>query len=197
MLTRYLASLTASLTAIFLLLIAWPAAALAQAGGADPDLLELFRPVWEAISSGNYGLAAAGAVVLIGAVLTRWGASIWGWFSTGAGRAAIVLLTAFGGALFAALQAGAPVSVGVIWASLKLAVTAAGLYSLAKALVLEPLQRWVARGAPTAIRWLTSALGWLLNRIAPPPAVEAKSNDLDSFARGIAEHLEAAKRDPS
>lgn len=196
----------ASLVFAFLVaLIAFPAAALAQASG-DPDPLALLRVVWDAISASNYQLAAAGAVVLIGAVLTRWGGQIWSWFSTGTGRAAIVLLTSFGAALFAAVQSGAAISIAVLWAALKLGATAAGVYSLAKALVLEPLQRWVTRGAPGFVGSITKAIAWLINRVAPsdPPTVgtvslevQVRPVDTNSLAQAMADEVAARQSDKS
>jgi hypothetical protein len=150
---------------IVLTVLLFPSLALA-AEPAPPDYLDLLRPIWEAISAGNWWMAGAAIIVVAGVLLSRFGQQLSSWFATGAGKAVIVLVTSFGTALYASLQAGAVGSLELLWAATRLAVEAAGIYSLIKALVLEPLLRWTT--APAPIRWFTKALAWVYDRIVPP-----------------------------
>lgn len=146
----------------------------------DREVLDLAAPIWAAITMGNYALAAAAAVILVGAMLSKYGTRISPWFGRSTGRASIVLVSAFGTSLFASLHAGAHLSVAVLWSALNLAIHAAGIYSLAKALVLDPLQAW--KSAPRAVRLITSALAWIYNRVAPQETVSSRAETVSDRA---------------
>lgn len=114
-----------------------------QAVSDEGSLLDLLAPVVNAVMSGNPGLAAALALVLASGVAARYAGRYVPWANTSAARALMVLVGAFGGAVATALTGGAAWSLSLAWTALGVAMSAAGAYSLIKALVVEPaVKRW-------------------------------------------------------
>jgi hypothetical protein len=103
--------------------------ALAQSNG---ELLELARPILDAVMSGQWVLAAALALVLAVALLRRFGGSRWPVLSNPKVAPLLTILGAFGGMLATAILAGASVSTAMAWTALKAAFFASGGYHLAK-----------------------------------------------------------------
>jgi len=100
---------------------------------ADPeDLSAIAKAIYEGATSGQYAFAAAMGVVLLVALLRRYGGSRWPILSHKLVAPALVLVAAFGGAVASALGAGAPVNAGTLWAALKIAALSAGGYALLK-----------------------------------------------------------------
>jgi len=122
------------------------ATSLADPAGDGSGLYELARPVIDAILHGQPWLAASLALVFVVALIGKYGDKLPGrlgramaWLdSSDPGRAILVLVGSFGGALAATLAGGAPMTLAIAWTALKVAIGGAGIYSLAKKL-LTPL----------------------------------------------------------
>lgn len=116
-------------------------ATVAQAAQENPEsIVDIAKPVFDAVRDGNYPAAAALALVLLVAIVSRY--APWAFFKSGHGKALLVLVGAFGGALGTGWLAGAPVAAATFWAALKVAVSAAGGYSLFKSLLVPLLARF-------------------------------------------------------
>ena len=150
MLRRFLSALPFAVAFAVTLLLGMTATASA-AGAVDPagdgtGLLELAKPVFQAVMSGQYVLGAALALVLVVALVRKYASGRFPFLATDAGGALLTLVGSFGGAVATALAAGATPSLAVAWVALGVAASAAGGYALIKKLV-GPL--------------VTKAPGWL------------------------------------
>lgn len=172
------------LVLIFLAVFAGTSHAAALASGDESSLLDLGKPVLDALISGKPGLAAALALVLAAGAAGRYAGKQWAWFNGSAGRALIVLVGSFGGAAAVAITGGAGWSLALGWKALGVAASAAGGYSLIKALIVEPLLRPLVAKAPG---WLQPILGYALSLFAPP----------DPIAKAAAEGDKAVAAKPS
>lgn len=150
-------TLTAALA--FLLAFAGTAAAQSVAAGDEGSLLDLARPVLDALLDGKPGLAAMLALVVVAAGAQKWLAPRVPFFATSLGAALIVLVGSFGGAAAALLSGGATWSLALVWTALKVAAGAAGIRGLAK-----PLVQWAAGHAPAWIRPLFTLVLWALEK---------------------------------
>lgn len=160
----------AALAAVFALLVCFAGSAFAtgQATPEDGSLLDLARPVYDAVMHGQWWLAAAGALVLVAAAARKYLAPRYPWASGPAGSALIVLVGSLGGAAVTALVAmgpGAVMSWALAWTALKVAIAAAGGYGLAKALVVDPLLKPWASKAPGWLQAPLKALIWAFDHI--------------------------------
>ncbi len=157
------------------LLLAFTATAFASqgVGGDDTSLLELGKPVLDAILAGKPGLAAALALVFVAAALRRYGGKRIAFLNTDAGGALLVLLGAFGGAAASKLYAGGAWSLGLAWMAFQMAAATAGGYSLIKRLLVDPLLRpYVSKRMPQWLRVpVEIGLAWLFSK--PDPVAEA------------------------
>lgn len=159
---RYAVSLV---SAALLGVLAFTGTALA-AGAVSPDdgsLLDLARPVLDAIMSGHYAAGAALALVLAVALARRYGVRYLPWLASDEAGAALVLAGSFGGAMATALLAGAPLSLALAWMSLQVAAGGAGVYVLAKKLLTRPL-RWLQGKLPAWARPAIDVVLWIFNR---------------------------------
>ncbi len=111
----------------------------ATAVAPDGDLLGLLKPIYDAVMSGNKWAAAALALVAVVALLRKYVAPRWAFLMGDAGGSLLALLASFGGASATALLAGAGMSWALLWMSVKVALTAAGGYTLIKRLIVGPL----------------------------------------------------------
>lgn len=131
----------------------------------DGSLLDLARPVLDAVTHGNYWLAAALAVVVIVAAVRKHLPDAWGGklLRSDVGGVASAFAVAFAGALATTIAAGSAMSGGIALAALKVALGAAGgfaaLHKLASALVATG---WYQAKAPA---WLKSVVALLLSLI--------------------------------
>jgi hypothetical protein len=155
-----------SLFLVMFLLLMWTSIAWA-AGEQSTDPLTLAREIWSAIASGNYGLGLSLFGVLASVLLGKWGKTLHPWFGTGTGKAWITIVFGYSMALVIAAKAGAQINGSFFWAAVVVVASSAGFYSLTKAIVLEPLQRWVVRGAPSWVAVLTDGLAWFYDRMSP------------------------------
>lgn len=108
--------------------------ALAQSNG---ELGELARPVLDAVMDGRYMYGFALALVLCVALIRRFGGARWPILASTEVAPLLILAAAFGGALATATSAGEVVTGSVLYAALRVAVTAAGSYAILKPLILK------------------------------------------------------------
>lgn len=149
--------------------VAQAAAELATVAAANQDpLVELVRLLWVAITGGEFISIVVALLVIISSLLARFGVHLSKWFGTGAGRAVITLLVAFSGGLSSALAVGTPITWGVLRTVIVFALTAAGGYSLIKALIVEPLTPWMRDRAPEWLRLIWRGLTWVYDRLVKP-----------------------------
>lgn len=171
--TRYAPKLLAAFAVVFTFLAAFAGTAAAQAaaaGESQPGLYELVEPVVTAIFTGQPGLAAALALVLVAGVVNRYAGKRWAFFNTAPARALTVLVGSFGGAAAVAIGGGASWSLGLAWTALQVAAGAAGVFGLAKAFA-APLLRWLQGKSPA---WLKPVFGLVLAIFEKPdPIAEA------------------------
>lgn len=130
---------------------------------SDGTLLDLLKPVWSAVSHGQYAFAASLALVLAVAVARQYGGNLWPWLKTGAGAALLALMGAFGAALATGLAAGAAITWHMVWVALGVGVTAAGGYSLVKALLVDPVLVPLANKYPK-LRPILLVILWVFDR---------------------------------
>lgn len=148
-----------------LLLIMLAPAALAATG--DVSEADLFVSIFRGVLAGDYVPAAATALVLTVMMLRRFGI---GRSALGAGL--LTLTASFAGAVLTSLAAGGSISVGIVWAALKVGVTAAGGYSLAK-VAADFARRRVELWSPSSTR---SVLLAVLGLFGKPPSAETASS---------------------
>lgn len=147
---------------LMFLTFAGTSVALAQ---TDAELIELAKPVLEAIMGGSYMYAAALGLVLFVALVRRFGGSRFPWLASKSAAPFIVLAGSFAAAMATSLSAGAAISGAMAWMAVKVAVAAAGGYSLFKPLLsklqgmapgwmspLFALSDWVFRSRSNAER---------------------------------------------
>lgn len=104
--------------------------------GPDPERIEDFaRLVLDAVQSRNYALIVALAVVLVVFLLRKFGGSRLPFLRTDRGGALLVLGVSVAGAVANALAAGAPFSGALMLTAVRVALTAAGGFTLVKRLV--------------------------------------------------------------
>lgn len=158
----------------FAFVAAFAGTSFASQAGDGESILDVAKPVLDALLAGQPGLAAALALVLFAAVARRYGTARFTWLASDAGGAAVVLIGAFGGAAAAALSGGASWSLALAWAALKNAFLAAGGYSMVKRLLVTPLLKPLRDKLPT---WLRPVLDLVLAIFEPRVAKAAAAGD--------------------
>ncbi len=149
-----------------------------QVAGVAPDgnIWDLAKPVMDAIRGGQYAFAAALGLVFLVAAIRKYHGARWPFLNTDAGGALLTLIASFGGAMATGMAAtGAKaLTFGLAWASVGIAVMAAGGYSLIKKLLVDPLlaSAWYNSKAPTWFKSVMSLVLWIFVR--PDPVVEAE-----------------------
>lgn len=142
---------------ILISLAAFTGTALA-AGAASPDdgsVFDLLAPVLNAFTGGQWLVGAALGLALAAGLAAKYGSKRFPFLGTGPGRALLVLTGSFGGAVATAIKAGAMPSLGMFGLALKVALVAAGGYSLIKTLIgplVDKLPSW-ARPIVNAVIW--------------------------------------------
>lgn len=138
------------------------------------------QPILDAITGGQWWLAASLALVLTVGLLKRAApaGALRDWVNSDVGGSVLVLLASFGGAMATALGAGAAVSWVLAWTALKVAVGAAGGYSLIRNLVITPLteSKWYA-SAPGWLKSVVGMLTWVFLKPTPIEAATTAGND--------------------
>ena len=161
---------TMALTAITL--VSFTAAALAAGAvvPADGSLIDLFKPIYEAMMGRHWWLGGSLTLVFCVAVFKKCAPAKWQEWSNGdVGGAVLVLVGSFGGALATGLLAIGTdaVTLALAWTALKVALGAAGGYSLIKKL-LGP----IAAKAPLWMQPVLNVLLWMFN--SSPAIVKAE-----------------------
>ncbi|TQF09182.1 hypothetical protein FJV41_45945 [Myxococcus llanfairpwllgwyngyllgogerychwyrndrobwllllantysiliogogogochensis] len=104
--------------------------------GPNPEQFEAFAQLLlDAVTSRNYALLAALVVVLLVYLLRKFGGAFIPFLRTDRGGAVLVLGVSLAGAVANALAAGAPFSLALLVTALKVALTAAGGFTVIKRLV--------------------------------------------------------------
>jgi len=149
------------------------------AGAATPDdgsLLDLARPVFDAVMHGQGWLAAALALVLVVAATRRyapkWFPNRMSWLTTDAGSTLATFLLSLGGAFATAFAAGAGPSIAVAKMSLGVALGAAGGYQALKHLI-APLLRALRDKLPPFARPVLDMILWVFDK--PSRAADAEA----------------------
>jgi hypothetical protein len=179
---------------VLALMLAFTATAFAAgtATGDEQSLLDLAKPVIDAVITGNPGLAAALALVFVAAAARRYGGKRIAFLNTDAGGALIVLVGAFGGAAATALTGGATWSLALAWMAFKMAAATAGGYSLIKRLLVDPFLRpYVIAKMPQWLRVpVELGLAWLFSK--PDPIAEAVAAGKRAVAENPSKGLEGS-----
>lgn len=156
-------TITSTLLAFLAFIVIFTATAVAQGATTPPDAgwLDLLRPVYDSFASGHY--LAAGIAALMAAVMLvrKYAPEKWGikkFLSSSPGAVLLTLFTAFTTSLFVQAQES-----GFSWAMFKtaglIAAGAAGVYSMIKALLVEPFLRpWAAKATGVLKSVLDAAL---------------------------------------
>lgn len=137
--------------------------AAAQPVPGETDALgDLLRQLFESFSKGQTALAGVLALILAVRLVREYVAPKVPWLRSDVGGASSLLLLAFAGSLASALVAGSALSWPLAWGALKLAVAAAGGYTLVRRLLL-PLLEKIPMPA-----WLKSVLNAALYMFGKP-----------------------------
>lgn len=143
--------MTLPITAVVFFLLSFVGTRLAMAEGES--LSELAGPIYDAIMGGQYAYAAALAVVLVVAMLRRYGGARWPALSHKLVAPLLVFAASFAGSLATAFAAGEAVGSATLWPALKIAVMGAGGYAM-----LKPYFTWLSGKAPAWARPLFGIL---------------------------------------
>ncbi|MFY2558786.1 hypothetical protein ACN469_14255 [Corallococcus terminator] len=104
--------------------------------GPSPEQFDAFAQLlFDAVTSQNYALVASLVVVLLVFLLRKFGGTFIPFFNTDRGGAVLVLGVSLAGAVANALAAGAPFSLSLMLTAVKVALTAAGGFTLVKRLL--------------------------------------------------------------
>ncbi|NTX16164.1 hypothetical protein HUA76_35880 [Myxococcus sp. CA056] len=104
--------------------------------GPNPEQFDVFAQLlFNAVTSQNYALVASLVVVLLVYLLRKFGGAFVPFFNTDRGGAVLVLGVSLAGAVANALAAGAPFSLALVLTAVKVALTAAGGFTLVKRLL--------------------------------------------------------------
>ncbi len=165
-----------TLSLIGLFLLAFTATAFASGGPlGETSILDLAKPVYEAVMKGDWWIATSFGLVLMVAAFKKYAPGKAGELAnTDLGGAVLVLLGAFGGALGTGLLASGTdvLSLDLVKASFKVAFSAAGGYALVKKLLVPVIEKIGAK-APAWAQPLFAMLLWAFAK--PGDAVVAKA----------------------
>lgn len=152
----------------------------------DGTLLDLARPIFDAIMNGQAWLAAALAVVFATAATRKYLPDAYGgrFIRGDVGGVLTAFSISFGGALATALAAGSSMSGQLALTGLKVALAAAGGYSvlhkLASAMIAT---KWYQSKAPA---WLKTIVAFALGMLGSSAAARAKAIDKSKAAGSAA-----------
>ena len=159
--------LTLALVAIGLVSFGATALAAGAVAPSSGSLLDLAKPVYEAISSGHYIACAALALILAMALVRRYapkylGATVAKFVNSDAGNAISTLVVSFLGAVATGTAAGVHwggLSTHLLWTSLLVGVTAVGGYEVLLHLLAGPVLAKIETKLPA---WMQPIVGLLL-----------------------------------
>ncbi len=177
--------------------VSFTATAYAADTVSDGTLLDMAKPIFDAVTHGQYWLGASLALVLAVALFKRYAPAgkLQDFAHSDAGGSLLVLLGSFGGALGTALLAGGTgmISMALVWTALKVALGAAGGYSLLKKLIIDPLMAstWYQEKAPSWLKSVMMLVLWAFIKPSPTEAAtlagnEAASENPPTGADGVA-----------
>lgn len=132
------------------------AASVAAAVPPDGSVLDLAKPVFDAVIGGHPLLAGALALVLLVTLARSYAPKAWK-LDTDAGGTALTFLGSLGTAVAAAIAAGTLPGWGLMSSALVFAASASGGYTAMRRLAV-PVLRWVESKVPAKIRPLVSPL---------------------------------------
>lgn len=145
----------------------------------DGSLLDLARPIYEAIIGGQWWIAAMLGLILATTAAKRYlPGKVGAWVNSSTGQPLTVLVLAFAGAALTALMAGGPgavMSLSLAWIALKVAVGAAGGYTLLKSLIAPILQK-LADKAPSSLKPIFALLLWAFSKRSAVQEAETAGN---------------------
>jgi hypothetical protein len=145
------------LVAFFFMLLSFAGTSLALAQ-SNEELADLARPILDAVLGGDYAAAAAAGLVLVVALVRRFGGRWWPVVASKSVAPLLVALGSFFAAIANSLGAGEAFSASVAFASFKIAIYAGGGYSM-----LKPLVQLLARVAPAWARPLLASVSWIFD----------------------------------
>lgn len=155
---------------LFVSLISFAGTAVA-AGAVSPDdgtLLDLAKPILDAVMKGQWAFAAAAALVLCVAAAKRYAGKKFPFLHTDMGGVTLTLLGSFGGAMVTALAAGSAPTWALAFMAMKVAAGAAGGYAMLKK-TLVPALALLRPKMPTMLRPVVDLILWVF---AKPSATE-------------------------
>ncbi len=156
--------------------------AMAASTAMSPDngaLLDMAKPVFDAVMHGQWWLGASLALVFLVAAFKKYAPGKAGvWARGDVGGSLLVLLGAYGGALATAILAAGTggVTPALAWVALKVAIGAAGGYTMLKKLVM-PLIRKLADVVPAWMKPILTMVLWAFDRATPVEAAEKAGAD--------------------
>lgn len=174
------------LTSLFLLVLSFLGTSVAMAQGED--LGELAKPVLDAIMGGQYALGAALGLVLAVALLRRYGSDRWPVLDSSAAGSILVLVGGFGAASATSITAGEALSWALAYSALKVALFAAGGFSILKPLVLA-----LQGKAPSWAKPVLGLVGWVFDK--PNKAARAEAVGAAAVEASPGEGSQIAFRD--
>jgi hypothetical protein len=131
----------------------------------EGSLLELARPIFDAVMQGHYIASAALALVFVVALVKRYApAKFSPYVHSDAGGALTTLLMAFGGALATATVGGAPWTWAMMWTALGVGLAAMGGYTAIKRLFVVPLLRPLRDKLPVWARPVLDMVLWMFDK---------------------------------
>lgn len=137
--------------------------AFAATAVTDPDssLLDLAKPVLDAVLAGHGWLAAAGALILAAAGARRYLAPKVPFFATAAGAVVLVFVGAYGGAVITGLAAAgtSTLTATLAYAALKVALAASGGYAALRPIIVDLVEPFVVSRFPF-LKPLFDLLSW-------------------------------------
>lgn len=173
--------------ALLTVFVAFSATAFAagQIAPTDGNIWDHAKPIYDAIVGGQWWLAASLALVFAVAAfkkyagrVPKYGPKLDAFANSDHGGALLVLVGAYGGALATGLVASglSSLTLALAWAALKVAVGAAGGYSLVKKLVL-PVLRKIADKAPSWAKPIFTLVFWAFEKTTPTEQAEQAGDD--------------------
>lgn len=138
------------------------------AGAVEPAHGSLLTPVFDAFAHGNYLYAASLMLVALVALARRWGVTKWAWLATDAGGAAMVLVGSFGATMATHFADGnTPFTFASVWIAIRIAVGAAGGYTMIKHLFIAPYLQKLATKGPRWIHAPATLILWVFQEQMP------------------------------
>lgn len=149
-----------------ILVLAFAGSVAAQTTDVPPDLgelIELAKPIAQAVMAGQYWLAAAAGLILAVGLVRRYLVPKYAFLQTDAGGTLLTFVAGFGGALVTALASGAGASLSLLPAAAAVAFAAIGGFLTVKRLVI-PVFDWLADITPWApLKWIFRYVPFLID----------------------------------